>query len=132
MAILITTLLKVTAVLVLILICFPAQDEARTIPQGQNQNGMNNHKEELFGSGAVQKGEAPPNVPNVPTATTGDIPSSLMTRQNNLFQLFVTDHINVSPSQRRLLRAPFIPSAPNPTGYFLPSKPKSTPSTSIP
>lgn len=128
-------LLKVTVVLVLILMCFPAQDEARTIPQGQNQNGMNNHKEELFGFGAVQKGEAPPNVPNIPTTTTttnGDIPSSLMIRQNNLFQLFVTDHINVSPSQRRLLRAPFIPSAPNPTGYSLPSKPKSTPSSSIP
>lgn len=50
--------LKVTLVLVLFLMCFPAQDEARTIPLGQNQNRMNNHKDKLFGFGAVQKGEA--------------------------------------------------------------------------
>ena len=118
--------LKVTVVLVLFLVCFPAQDEARTIPQEQNQNRMNNHKEELFGFGAVQKGEAPPNVPNIPT-TTGDH----------------HDHIDVSPSQRRPPRAPPIPSRPNPGTYIPPSvnhraspllgsKQKSTPSSSIP
>ena len=146
MAILITMPLKVTLVLVLFLMCFPEQDEARTIPLGQNQNRMNNHKDKLFGFGAVQKGEAPPNVPNIPTTTTGDIPSSLMIRQNNLFQLFVTnhhDHINVSPSQHRLLRAAPKPSCPNPGTYIpssmnhrasplLSSNQKSTPSSSIP
>ena len=139
--------LKVTLVLVLFLMCFPAQDEARTVPPGQNQNRMNNHKDKLFGFGAVQKGEAHPNVPNVQT-TTGDIPSSLMIRQNTkkLFQLFVTDHhdhINVSPSQHRLLRAAPKPSCPNPGTYIpssmnhrasplLSSNQKSTPSSSIP
>ena len=134
--------LKVTVVLVLFLMCFPAQDEARTIPQGQNQNRLNNHKEKLFGFGAVQKGEDIPT-----TTTTGDIPSSLMIRQNNLFQLFVTDdhdHINVSPLQRRLLKARPAPSVPSPGTYIPPSmnrraspllsssKQKSTPSSSIP
>ena len=123
MAILITMPLKVTVVLVLFLMCFPAQDEARTFPQGQNQNRLNNHKEKLFGFGAVQKGEAPP---TKTTTTTGDH----------------HDHIDVSPSQRRLLRAPSIPSRPNPGTYIppsmnhraspllSPSKQKSTPSSS--
>ena len=57
---LLTVLLNITAVLVLLLLCFPAQ-EARTIQQGQNQNKMYNYKDKLFG--AVQQREAPPMSP---------------------------------------------------------------------
>ena len=83
---LLTILLKVTAVLVLLLLCFPAQ-EARTIQQGQNQNKMYNYKNKFFG--AVQQCEAPLNVPNIPTKTTGDIASnSSMIIQKALFLYF--------------------------------------------
>ena len=83
---LLTILLKVTAELVLLLLCFPAQ-EARTIQQGQNQNKMYNYKDKLFG--AVQQCEAPLNVPNIPTKTTGDIASnSSMIIQKALFLYF--------------------------------------------
>ena len=82
---LLTILLKATAVLVFLLLCFPAQ-EARTIQQ-QNQNNMYNYKDKLFG--AVQQREAPPNVPNIPTKTTGEIPSnSSMISQKALFLYF--------------------------------------------
>lgn len=83
---LLTIPLKVTTVLVLLLLCFPAQ-EARTIQRGQNQNKMYNYKDKLFG--AVQQHEAPPNVPNIPTKTTGDIPSnSSMISQKALYLYF--------------------------------------------
>ena len=101
MAVLTIILLKVTVVLVLFLMCMPA-DEARTISHGQSQNMMKNYKDKLIG--AVHQGEeALPYVSN---------PTSMMSQK----ALIVTDHtIDVSASLRRILnRGPVHLSAPNP------------------
>lgn len=94
---------KVAAVLVLFLMCMPSMEAARTVPHGQEKQGV-----------------APTNVPNIP-ATTGDIPSPMNT-QMAASSVDTDDHSDASPFLRRLLRAPHVSSSAYPPSYIPPSK----------